>query len=265
LPAANNHNPTKEEVIIRTYDLELTKSLEENKSILMEKLMLSSISEVDNWLEKEGISLEKVLQNVHVTAASILVDGVIDIWKKRLDADNFKDYSSQGLDLSVIKTINDNLIQTFEIFEVRKELIYLFEKKTRLLKVSNDTDEYLASIITSYINDFVSNFGFNFMKDERKNQVMELARSKNMNIDSLMATSRQVSEKNLCDLFEEDDSSNSLVVTYPAINHFKSFMVKIQLILLSNCGFRKYNVEENRILEELINRIENLHVEIKES
>jgi hypothetical protein len=265
LPAANNHNPTKEEVIIRTYDLELSKGFEENKQILMEKLMLPSISEVDNWLEKEGISLEKVLQNVHVTAASILVDGVIDIWKKRLDADNFKDYSSQGLDLSVIKTINDNLIQTFEIFEVRKELIYLFEKKTRLLKVSNDTDEYLASIITSYINDFVSNFGFNFMKDERKNQVMELARSKNMNIDSLMATSRQVSEKNLCDLFEEDDSSNSLVVTYPAINHFKSFMVKIQLILLSNCGFRKYNVEENRILEELINRIENLHVEIKES
>ena len=265
LPAANNHNPTKEEVIIRTYDLELSKSTEENKAILMEKLMLSSIDEVDNWLEKEQISLEKVLQNVHVTAASILVDGVIDIWKKRLDANNFKEYASQGLDLSVIKTINDNLIQTFEIFEVRKELIYLFEKKTRLLKVSNDTDEYLASIITSYINDFVSNFGFNFMKDERKTQVMELARGKSMNIDSLMTTSRQVTEKNLCDLFEEEDSSNSLVVTYPAINHFKSYMVKIQLILLSNCGFRKYNVEENKKLEDLINRIEHLQVEINEN
>ena len=264
LPAANNHNPTMEEVIIRTYDLELTKSTEENKQILKEKLLLSSIGEVDNWLNQQGISLEKVLQNVHVTAASILVDGVIDIWKKSLDVNNFKEYSSQGLDLSVIKSINDNLIQTFEIFEVRKELIYLFEKKTRLLKVSNDTDEYLASIITSYINDFVSNFGFNFMKDDRKNQVMELARSKRMNIDSLMTTSRQVTEKNLCDLFEEDDSSNSLVVTYPAINHFKSFMVKIQLILLSNCGFRKYNIEENRMLDDLINRIENLHIEINE-
>ena len=265
LPAANNHNPTKEEVIIRTYDLEPTKTIIENKEILKEKLMLSSIIEVDEWLEKQDINLEKVLQNVHVTSARILVDGVIEIWKKRLDPNNFKEYTALGLDLSIIKSINDNLIQTFEIFDIRKELISLFEKKTRLLRVSNDTDEYLASIITSYINDFVSNFGFNFMKDERKNQVMELAKSKNMNIDALMTTSRQVTEQNLCDLFEEDDSNNNLVVTFPAINHFKSFVAKIQLILLSNCGFRKYNIEENKLLNDLINRIDNLNLEINES
>jgi hypothetical protein len=265
LPAANNHNPTKEEVIIRTYDLEPTKSIVENKEILKEKLMLSSTQEVDEWLLKQNLSLEIVLQNVHITSAKILVDGVIEIWKKRLDPTNFKEYTALGLDLSIIKSINDNLIQTFEIFDIRKELISLFEKKTRLLRVSNDTEEYLASIITSYINDFVSNFGFNFMKDERKNQVMELAKNKNMNIDALMTTSRQLSEQNLCDLFEEDDSNNNLVVTFPAINHFKSFTAKIQLILLSNCGFRKYNIEENELLNDLINRIENLNLEINES
>ncbi len=261
LPASSNHNPTREVVIIRTYDLDLTKTIDENKEILKSKLLFTESHQVDEWLEKEEINLEKVLQNIHITAASILVDGVIDIWKKGLDTEHFQEYAKKGLDLSVIKSINENLLQTFEIFEVRKELINLFEKKTRLLKVSNDTDEYLASIITSYINDFVSNFGFNFMKDERRDQVIELARSKNINIDSLMDTSRQISEQNLCDLFEEDDSSNTLIITYPAINHYRSFVVKIQLILLSNCGFRKYNIEENKALEALIAKINTLSLD----
>jgi len=195
---------------------------------------------------------------VHITAASTLVDGVISIWKNRLEIANFKEYANQGLDLSVIQSINQNLLQTFEIFEVRRELIHLFEKKTRMLKVSNDTDEYLASIITSYINDFVSNYGFNFMKDERREQILALANEKRINTGTLMVTSRQINERNLCDLFEEEDSSNQLNVTYPAINHYRSFVTKIQLILLSNCGFRTYNIEENKNLQLIIDKLEGL-------
>lgn len=258
LPASNNHNPTREEVIIRTYDLDLNKSIEENKEIIRAHQQLNSIDEVEQWLTSQDINLEKVLQNIHITAASTLVDGVISIWKDRLDIVNFKEYANQGLDLSVIQSINNNLLQTFEIFEVRRELIQLFEKKTRMLRVSNDTDEYLASIITSYINDFVSNYGFNFMKDERREQILALANEKRINTDTLMVTSRQINERNLCDLFEEEDSTNQLTVTYPAINHYKSFVTKIQLILLSNCGFRKYNIEENKKLQIIIDKLEGL-------
>lgn len=258
LPASNNHNPTREEVIIRTYDLDLNKSVEENKQILRAYQQLNSIEEVDQWLIDEDINLERVLQNIHITAASTLVDGVMSIWKNRLDIGNFKEYANRGLDLSVIQSINNNLMQTFEIFEVRKELIHLFEKKTRMLRVSNDTDEYLASIITSYINDFVSNYGFNFMKDERREQIIALANEKKLNTDKLIFASRQINERILCDLFEEDDSSNTLSVTYPSINHYRSFVTKIQLILLSNCGFRKYNIEENKNLQIIIDKLEEL-------
>lgn len=99
------------------------------------------------------------------------------------------------------------------------------------------------------------------MKDERKTQVLELANNKSLNIEALMDQSYDIKETNLCNLFEEEDSSNLVSVTYPAIDHFKSFVTKIQLILLSNCGFRKYNVEENKILENLLEQIETLHFE----
>jgi hypothetical protein len=60
-------------------------------------------------------------------------------------------------------------------------------------------------------------------------------------------------------LFEEDSSSNLLPVTFPVVDHYKNFITKVQLILLSNCGFRKYNVEENNKLKELIDEMETLN------
>ena len=258
LPASEDHTPTKDEVILRTYDLDPQKSLEENKIILQEKLALDNISDVDNWLSANFIDLEKVLSNIHITAASTLVDGVLEIWKSNLNIENFKSFAVYGLDDSTVNLINENLIQTFEIFNVRTELIHLFEKKTRLMKVSNDTDEYLASIISSYINDFVSNFGFNFMSNDRLTQVLNLAKEFSIESDLLMLSQDTVSEQDIQNIFDEDDSSNDLSLTYPVVNHYRSFITKIQLILLSNCGFRNYNIEENEQLKVVLSQIEKL-------
>jgi hypothetical protein len=259
LPAAKNHTPSKEEVILRTYSLDLNGTLLDNKQILMERLYLNSMDEVDQWLKLNDIDLAKVLQNVHITAASKLVDGVIEIWKEGLNPANFREFQVKGLEANAIQLIGDNLVRTFELFEVRKELIRIFEKKTRLMRVSNDTDEYLASIISSYINDFVSNFGFNFMSDERKAQVLDLASDFNINTKLVMEKVRHPDERDIQSVFDEDDSSNSLAVTYPVVEHYQVFMSKICLILLSNCGFRDFNVAENDRLKELFTKIQELN------
>jgi hypothetical protein len=126
------------------------------------------------------------------------------------------------------------------------------------MKVSNDTDEYLASIISSYINDFVSNFGFNFMSNDRLTQVLNLAKEFSIESDLLMLSQDTVSEQDIQNIFDEDDSSNDLSLTYPVVNHYRSFITKIQLILLSNCGFRNYNIEENEQLKVVLSQIEKL-------
>jgi hypothetical protein len=258
LPASEDHTPTKEEVILRTYDLDPSKTVDENKLILKERLVLESLDAVEEWLVKNDIDLELVLANVHITAASVLVDGVLDIWKANLNVENFKSFNQYGLDDNTVALINENLIQTFEIFNVRTELIHIFEKKTRLMKVSNDTDEYLASIISSYINDFVSNFGFNFMSDERLSQVLELAKEFSIDNKLLLISQEPLSELEIQNLFDEDDSTNDLTLSYPVVEHYKSFITKIQLILLSNCGFRAYNIEENENLKGILQNIEQL-------
>jgi hypothetical protein len=259
LPASKDHTPSKSEVVLRTYGLDLNLSENDNKLILKEKLGYLSDGEVDDWLENNDIDLKQVLQNVHITAASKLVDGVIDIWKKKLQNGELKTYSELGIDTSAMRSIIDNLFKTFDIFEVRNKLILIFERKTRLMRVSDDTDEYLASIISSYINDFVSNFGFNFMSDERKLQVIELASQYKIDTKLLLFDAKDLTESDIQRFFEEDDSSNSLTITYPSVEHYMSFITKIQLILLSNCGFRTYNIAENERLSTILKSLNNIN------
>ncbi len=259
LPASKDHTPSKSEVVLRTYGLDLNLSENANKLILKEKLGYLSDGEVDEWLENNDIDLKQVLQNVHITAASKLVDGVIEIWKTKLQNGELKTYSELGIDNSAMRSIIDNLFKTFDIFEVRNKLILIFERKTRLMRVSDDTDEYLASIISSYINDFVSNFGFNFMSDERKLQVIELAKQYKIDTKLLLFDAKDLTEADIQRYFEEDDSSNSLTITYPSVEHYMSFITKIQLILLSNCGFRTYNIAENERLSTILKSLENIN------
>lgn len=256
LPASKDHTPSREEVILRTYGLSVNLSMDENRKILKDKQLLSDDTSLDSWLTENDIDLNKVLQNVHVTAASTLVDGVLEIWKSKLDVSHFKDYIDIGLQPKCVQLIAENLIRTFGIFEVRRELIKIFERKTRLMKVSNDTDEYLASIITSYINDFVSNFGFNFMTEERKELVMNLADQYSIDSHLLKAEHRAADREAIQRIFEEDDSSNNLLITFPVIEHYNAFISKVQLIMLSNCGFRDFNVAENEKLKQLMENIE---------
>ena len=258
LPASNDHTPRPEEVTLRTYNLDLNLSMEENKVILQNELSLETIEDVDKWLVENNIDLNEVLKKVHISAASTLVDGVLDMWKANLNVERFKDLSAYGLDMNSVVLVNENLIQTFEIFQVREDLIRLFEKKTRLMRVSNDTDEYLASIICRYINDFVSNFGFNFMSEERLEQIMILAKENNIATDPLMLEHEPVTDSVIEHIFDEDDSSNTLPITYPVVDHYKSFITKISLILLSNCGFRTYDLEENEKLGNIIEEIDKL-------
>jgi len=258
LPAKRDHAPSKEEVFLRTYGLDLAKDEEENIKLLMQKLSLSSEQDVLAWLDKNEINLTVALQNTHLSAANKLVDGVIDLWVKGFSIQHFKKFEMHGLDLKVVPLLTDTLIETFEIFQVRTTLIHIFERKTRLMTVSNDTDEYLASICCSYINDFVSNFGFNFMMDERRQNVLSIAKEYNIDTSILLEVSNSITETEIVNIFEEDSSQNDLLITFPVVNQYKCFITKIELILLSNCGFRSYDVKANNELSNIITEIETI-------
>lgn len=124
-----------------------------------------------------------------------------------------------------------------------------------------DTEEYLASISTAYINDFVSNFGYNFMQHERISELEEICTSYRIDLTAL--NERPVNSRAEGSLIQIYDANHNDSVENPLISNFNAYIVKIKLALLSNCGLVNYDVNANNELISLIGQLENVNFSVE--
>lgn len=231
-------------------------SLESNLKVIANRLMLDSTEEAELYLADKGIDLTLALENRVLTSASKLVDIVLDEWQNVLNLNRLSHYIDLGLDKNALDQLITNLLETFQRLNVRNELIALFEQKTRLIHAPSDTEEYLASIITEYINDFVSNFGFNFMKDDRLEELLSIAQIYKQDMRLITRDSIEDKEDQLLLIYNKMDSVDN--VSPPLRENFRLFILKMKLAMLSNCGFITYDIEQNDSLKVLINQLNEI-------
>jgi hypothetical protein len=231
-------------------------SVEENLSILQDDFKMNSIQEVTVYLEEHDIDIGKVLENKVITSATRLVDGVIDLWNEQIKIEHFSSYTENGLKTNVLNTLLDNLNETFEILNVRDELVKLFERKTRMIDPGPNAIEYLAYVSCNYINEFVSNFGVSFMSEERLSELNEIGHDFKIDLNLLNNRNRETSEGALVDVFDAPASVEQQSI--PLIENYSLFILKIRMALLSNCGFANYDVKSNDKLASIISNIESL-------
>jgi hypothetical protein len=230
--------------------------LESNLKIIANRLMLDSTSAAEAYLADKGIDLTVALENRVLTSASKLVDLVLDEWRNVLNLNRLTHYVDLGLDKNALDQLIENLLETFQRLNVRNELIILFEQKTRLIHAPIDTEEYLASIITEYINDFVSNFGFNFMKDDRLEELLSIAQIYQQDMTLITRVSKEDKEAQLLEIYNKLDSIDN--VSPPLRENFRLFILKMKLAMLSNCGFVTYDMQQNDSLKELIHQLNEI-------
>ena len=237
-------------------------SMDENLLILQEDFKLDSVSEVKSYLEEHDIDLNKVLENKVITSATRLVDGVINLWIEQIKIENFSLYTENGLKTNVLGTLLDNLIETFEILNVRNDLIGLFEKKTRMIDPGPNAIEYLSFVSANYINEFVANFGVSFMSGDRLTELHEIGNSFKMDMKLLNNRNNGATEETLINVFDAPASVEQQSI--PLIENYSLFILKIRLALLSNCGFANYDVKSNDELSSIISNIESLDFKLEQ-
>jgi hypothetical protein len=167
-----------------------------------------------------------------------------------------------GLEKNAMVSLIENLLETFQTLDIRNELIELFEHKTRLISAPSDTEEYLAAIITEFINDFISNFGFNFMKEERIQEVMKIAHEYNQDLSLITREGKGNKSEILLDIYDKMETRDA--VAPPLIENFQLFILKLKLAMLSNCGFANYNIASNNQLNEMIQQLESFNFHLSE-
>jgi hypothetical protein len=234
-----------------------------NLELLKNELMFNSIQEVEDFLSMQGIDLDKVLENRTKTTSEKLVDLIIDHWKSKLSWENFQIFFQAGLTKSVFEVYTENLVKTFSLLHLEAQMVELFRKKIHVVKYSRESEEYLASVSTSLLNEFVTNFGYSFINVDKLNEIEELKQEFPIDFAILRNENVGVSEKELKDLF--DGMGNKMSNSSSQLSDaFRLYIQKIKVVLLSNCGFVNFDIQSNNQLSDLVNRLEQLNFDFIE-
>jgi hypothetical protein len=241
-------------------DLKKENPKSKNLEILRQQLYLNSIDEVEIYLRDRGIDFDKLFPDTTITTSKKLVDGVFDLWKSQLTIENFKELEREGLTKNTFNDFIDVLTTTMEHLNLNEFLVDVVERKTNKIVYDREVEEFLASICTNYINDFVVNVGFNFMSDNKIEEFKKIANDFKINFNELTQDSSTTNKEELAFIFEDKSSDIDYA---PMIARYNKFILKLKLALLGNCGFVNYDVVENNRLSTIINKVNELDFAIE--
>lgn len=234
-----------------------------NLELLQRELFFDNIEEVEQFLKEQRIDLDRVLENKQLTTAERLVDVVIVSWRKKMMLDHFQSFFDAGLGMSVFNSFVDSLMETFELFRMKERLIEIFQSKIQTITNKRYAEDYLATITSAILNEFISNFGYTFIPHEQLDEIKVLSQTYPINLNVLERQSKAISEAELQNLFDLEGKSTLSVASH-LTEGFQSYMQKIKVALLNNCGYVSYDVEVNDQLKDIIHQIEKLEFHFHE-
>jgi hypothetical protein len=242
-------------------DLNSDYTLERNIEILKENLGFENIDQVKRFLDEEHIDLAKVFHKTTGSTADVLVDGLFELWQSQLVYERFQDLIAAGMSKAAFNDLSSAIIATMENLQLRNILLKLVEEKYHGFEISRESEEYLAALCANYINDFISNVGFNFMQNDMISELGAVSPALVKDILKLNSDNSISSKSELEKLFIENDMSNTSALTTtmnPMITSYNNFLLKLKMAILCNCGFVNYDVKANARLKELIGCVEEL-------
>lgn len=237
-------------------------SKEQNIDILRKILSYTHNEEVEQFLSEKNIDLDKVFSNKFNTSATTLTNGVFKLWQSKFE---FEKLNATGLSKNVFVEIINLLQTSFDNLNFKNFLIRLIERKTQHIQISRDDEEYLAGVCANHINDFVTNFGFNFMSEARTEELRIICEEHNIDFSELIGIKSLPTKNELIPLFEHQINSknDSMEPRFdPMIENYNKYLLKLKLALVSNCGFVNYDTQANNELIEIIKRLNELNFSV---
>jgi hypothetical protein len=241
---------------------------EGNIEILKRSMNFTNNSDVEAFLKERNINLDLLFVKKNITSAKDLVNGLFSFWEENyLNEEKFSKFTDLGLSKSILDVYITALKTTIDNQNLKARISSAIEDLTEGFQIRREHEEFFASVSSQYLNDFISNFGFNFYNDEKLKELETISSDFELNYETLISSNNsyvnEIVIKNIFDNISNndvnaiDDGLNAMIANY------NKWLSKIKIALISNCGFVNYNVVENHELKELIAELEKLNFSIE--
>lgn len=239
------------------YDLEQAKTDKEKWECLMNTYSFDSHEEAEETLKRKGISVERLFSGEYKRKLNscIVADGVADNWISSIRSVDFQNEftNENGFDSSIMNMLIDNIIHTAETINLRDAMAESIAEYVNVVNIHTANESLLADILANRINDFVLNFGFDYLSDEEKKRAKAICEKRNIPAfryicKELPAT---YSETELTAIFDQMATSPQTIL--PSFDDQYNMWIEYMFIsFIANLNVPDFDHEANRALQAII-------------
>lgn len=264
--ASENRRPSEYDLFLSQFpDVNESKTKEENLNIIMSSLGLSSTSELIEILEDQGLEIQKLFPGKKSgSTIDILLETIIENWIKQLEDKKqtvFKDMGFSAATIQIIMGAYERSFRHHDLFESLKSIV---KEKYKGISLDEDAEQYLAAALTHEFNEFVIRFGVNKLSTGILDNVKSLQPQLKDFIIKYSADKPLPNDAELAQLFDRlSDDFVNINESNAMIEGYNNYLNCFKIMMLANCGFVHYDVQENAKLGSLIEHTNSLEFEIK--
>lgn len=272
----------------RNTDLDANKTFDENLTVLMNNYSFSSLEETKkHFQESENIDLKELFyggkSNLKENSL-VLAEAAREYWfDTKLNPDKFQLFIDKGLEKGMLIKLFDNLRVSYDkkvkmTNRVATQIRHFVDVEKRI----DRAEDMVAHITAGLINEFVTSFGWSFYSDEDKTKLREAEKNSHLrlsipNDQELFQALERINEPHnermsveyLLDYMNDLASNlNKIPIDTKAIEHvpmiknYKRWSELMKLSFIANNDIPTYNIEANKKLGTILERIKEYHFAI---
>jgi len=246
-------------------DVHQNKSKEENLNTIMSSLGLASTVELIEILEDQGLEVKKLFPGKKSgSAIDILLRNIIENWTKQLNDKKQTVFKDMGFSAETIHIVIGAYERSFHHHDLFESLKTIIKEKYKGISLDKNAEQYLAAALTHEFNEFIIRFGVNKLSSSVLENIKSLQPQLQDFIDKYAADKPLPNDSELAQLYDRlSDETLNIHESNALIEGYNYYLSCFKIMMLANCGFVHYNVEENSLLGNLLDRTESLEFEIK--
>lgn len=217
-----------------------------------------------DYLTAHGIDSNKLFSanNIKRKNSAVIANSFIDLWKTNITGVKFiNSFTDNGLmEQSVMHNLINCLISTASAVQLEQRIEESITGYTDILNVSNINEDLVADMISTTISDFITDFGYKYLNDEKISSARRLAAENRLQCFDWISRERQehFEEAEMTDMFNRIlDSAERLTPSYDA--NYNCWIEYMYIAFIAHINVPEFDRDANDALKVLIDDLKSNH------
>lgn len=223
----------------------------------------SSQDEAEEFLIRKHIDVRKLFDGSYKRKLNscVIADSVYSHWCTKIKAVDFlNEFANEGdFDSSIMVCLVDQMISSAETMKLTDRMAELIADYVNVIDIHAANESLISDMLASVIQNFVLDFGFEFLSDEDKAKAKKVC--VNRNIPAFKFIEKElpgiIDEADLTSLFNEMTTNPKALLPSFEDNYHK-WLEYMFVSFVVNLEIPDYDHEANLALEKLLEKIKDV-------